>query len=218
MNTKIYDYDEYYNQLDDYSKNQWDQLHAALSDFEGENDMYNFPYLDTVGLVTDCKGRNVDDENTFYAQPYFNINTNQPATLAEKILYRNDLKRLPFGQSYSAKWYENKTPLRLPAGYCDNSYKTDIAKFYNQLQGSTPNYGKMPLPTQLSMLETHYNTGSLNDENSWPRLYKFSRAMDQQQICKNIHRKLYDDNNNFISNMPKRNDWAYKKCMEVPFN
>lgn len=92
MNTKIYDYDEYYNQLDDYSKNQWDQLHAALSDFEGENDMYNFPYLDTVGLVTDCKGRNVDDENTFYAQPYFNINTNQPATLAEKILYRNDLK------------------------------------------------------------------------------------------------------------------------------
>lgn len=216
MNTKIYDYDEYYNQLDDYSKSQWDQLNTAFSDFEGHG--YDYPYLDTAGLITDCKGRNVDDENTFYAQPYFNINTNQPATLAEKILYRNDLKNSFADGAHIASWYEDKTPLRLPAGYCDNAYKTDITKFYNQLQGSIPNYGKMPLPTQLSMLETHYNTGSLNDENSWPRLYKFSRAMDQQQICKNIHRKLYDDNNNFISNMPKRNDWAYKKCMEVPFN
>lgn len=216
MNTKIYDYDEYYNQLDDYSKNQWDQLHAALSDFEGQS--YNFPYLDTAGLITDCKARNVDDKDTFYAQPYFNINTNQPATLAEKILYRNDLKKSFADGVHVASWYKKLTPLRLPAGYCDNAYKTDIAKFYNQLQGSIPNYGKMPLPTQLSMLETHYNTGSLNNEKRWPRLYNFSRAMNQGEICKNIHRKPYDDNNNLISNMPKRNDWAYRKCMEVPFN
>lgn len=117
-----------------------------------------------------------------------------------------------------ASWYKKLTPLRLPARYCDNAYKTDITKFYNQLQDSIPNYGKMPLPTQLSMLETHYNTGSLNNENSWPKLYKFSRAMKQSDICDNLSRKLYDKNNNFISNMPKRNDWAYRKCMEVPFN
>ena len=201
--------------------NLWtDKQRYNFQDFENallkhEGSIKNYPYLDTAGYITTCKGKNIDDYNTFINTNW--LYDNRLATEQEKILAYNTLKKMPYGKKYNSDTFQDDTNLRLSEDYCQELYEDDLLKNYIQLQRSIPNYNKMPFPTQLAILETHYNTGSLTDKNKWPSLHKYANEYNQSKVCENLRRSTYDRNGNLISNMPQRNAWAYDYCMKEPF-
>lgn len=203
----------FFNDLIGKKLSQFQNFEHNVEYFEGNPKLY--PYLDTVGYITTCKGKNVDNQDTFLNTNW--LYDNRPAKLSEKKIAFNTLKSLPYGSNYNANSFKNKTNLTLPEEYCNQAYKQDLDKHYKQLQNSIPNFNRMPFPTKLAMLETHYNTGSLTNENKWPNLHKYAREYNQSLLCKNLKRSVFDKNGNKIANMPQRNDWAYEYCMLEPF-
>lgn len=211
---KIQDLDEYYNGLDDYSRGQWDDFHAAIQKFEGP--FYEHPYRDVRGFRTTCRGHNVDDKDTFLAQPWTIGEEERPATQAEKSLYYDQLGDQPFGQDYDAKQFEDATPLRLSEEYCQRLYNKHVVDSYNDLMTKFPNFGQLPLPAHMAIMEPHYQTGDMYDRKEWPKLNQYAEELNQKGICENIRRDPYQDGV-YISNMKQRNNWAYQKCMEESF-
>ena len=194
---------------------EFDRFLNQLAEFEGRNILY--PYPDTVGNATVCRGFNVQDEKVFYEQPFFIDGLNRPATLQEKKEGYKNLSLAPYGQTLDADEFKNTTNLRLSEEYCNQIFPQLVRYFYKQLQKSLPNFDRLPVPAQKAILETQFHAGNLNNAKKWPLLHKALQEMNQEEVCKNIHRKEYDENGEPILNTIKRNKWAYENCMSEPF-
>ena len=206
--------DDYYNGLDEYSRGQWDDFHDAIEDFEGP--YYEYPYRDVRGFRTTCRGYNVDRKSAFLAQPWTIGEQGRPATRSEKSLYYDQLGNRPFGKDYKAKKFKDATPLRLSEDYCERVYKQHVVDSYNELMREFPNFGQLPLPAKMGIMESHYQTGNMHVPTEWPKLNKYAKELNQKGICENIHRDPYQDGV-YIANMKDRNKWGYQKCMEESF-
>lgn len=200
---------------EEYQRRQLEEFENHMINAEG--DYYDYPYLDTVGKRTVCRGKNVNNPSIFYAQPWQIAGENRPATREEMEIGYNNFNNRPYGSNHGANTFENTTNLRLPVDYCEDTYEDDLNYFYNDLQEKMPNFSRMPLPAQLSILEPHYNTGTLTDSEKWPNLHTAASNLSQEGICRNIHRNPYDRNGNLITNLPSRNTWAESKCREETF-
>lgn len=91
-----------------------------------------YPYLDIVGKNTVCTGNLIDENNTS-KYPYTNIDTGEPATPKEikqgyenNKVYQNDQKSLK--TAHPAKFFEDKTNLRLTEEQCNELDKDAIIK------------------------------------------------------------------------------------------
>ena len=208
-------FSDYYQSEDPYVQKHLADFEAAMTEFEGP--FMRHPYLDTLGVRTVCRGKNVNNRNVFTAQPWQIADLWQPANTAEIQAGYTQIGTAPYGQNHEAEDFEDYTNLRLPEEYCQSLYKQDLDYYYNQLAENIPNFYRMTLPMRLAMLERHYNTGSLNSEKAWPKLYEHSAAFkDQEDICSNLHTDEYDKHGRPIANMDRRNASAYQKCMEEP--
>lgn len=199
----------------EYQRKQLNEFEEAMRGFEGN--FVEHPYLDTVGKITVCRGKNIDNPQNFYAQPWQLDGQNRQATFEEQVAAYAALKGLPYGQKVGAKSFKGATNLRLPKSYCADVYQADMQKFYDQLQNGVPNFSRMPLPTQFSLLAPHYQTGSINIPSQWPNLHKGAAEMKQEEICGNIGVNPYDKKGNLIANIPQRNAWGLRKCWEEKF-
>ena len=192
-----------------------DNLKQRIKRFEGN--AIEYPYKDVGGILSVCDGDNINDEKVFKSHPWEISEQNRLATPEEVQQNLDNIKIAPFGKDYTAEYFKNLTNIRIPKSYCNEVLDKNLINAYKELERSVPNFKRFPLATQISLVEAHFNTGSLTDEEKWRMLYKAARAYDQRELCNQLHRKEYTRNGQRIANMPERNEWAYENCMLEPF-
>ena len=205
-----------------------------LENFE---DNINYPYFDSVNILTIGAGLNIKDN--FYNLPWRDLAGNMITD--KKILDRekNKLDKIYYEQEKIKKIYpkrewakhmrkatsfKDETILRLSTDYLLEEKKYRIKLMEAELQVNIDNYNKkrkranrkildldkMPREYAKVLLELKYNLGGGKfNENKFPKLFSGLLKGDKKVILENIRRIENNENDR------KRNIWAKKTLEKV---
>ena len=130
---------------------------------ETEEGLYDYPYLDTNGLITIGVGANIDNNplsmDWYYKNPdtgkLRHLDKNNPDDLRlikeevsnlekerEKLPY--DEKKKTWKNNYVAEYYEGKTNLRVSKEYINREYYKRAKEAINNIQNTIKRYNKDP--------------------------------------------------------------------------
>ena len=150
--------------IDNNKFNQNNFIHKTMRPIiQKEEGLYDYPYLDTNGLITIGVGANID-ENPLSMDWYYknqdtgelrHLDKNNPADLRlikeELLKLEKEKEKLPYDKekktrknNYVAKYYEKKTNLRVSSEYVNREYDKRAKEAFNNIQSTIKRYNKDP--------------------------------------------------------------------------
>ena len=171
-----------------------------------ENDLPHI-YLDTKGYKTVGVGTNIDDRKKFISIDW--QKDNRPATEQEKSeafeVFERVKRRKEYGQKYGAKWYKDKSPLRISKETSDKLLNEHLNNDLISLRKTFVEFDSFPEELQDVLLDIKYNVGNVSNEK-WPKLHEGIKNINLNAILNNVHRQ----------DVPaKRNKWAEDRIRAI---
>ncbi len=183
-----------------------------------------YPYLDSMGIVTIGTGINVDNKAEFMKLDLRIGNPNgRPATLAEKESGYNILKN--FAKQATAKASPEDIKNNKPVNRKVETYKTMTTlringvaevKLYTQKFKSTltqdvpkafPKLSSLPDNAKIVVTDMMFNMGATKfTKTNWPSFYDAINKHDWSSAAKESHRSSGDKG---------RNDWAHDMLKKI---
>lgn len=130
-------------------------LRKNLTAYEGSVDHM---YLDTRGNVTVGVGHLVRSAHEAQQLPFLKRNDTR-ATSSEIRDEFESLRKLPYGQPYSARYYSGFAQLRLRQSTIDSLTDMHIQSFELELKRLYPAFGSYPTEARLALFDMIFNLG-----------------------------------------------------------
>ncbi len=144
--------------------NEDDFINITMRPFiETEEGLYDYPYLDTNGLITIGVGANINNNplsiDWYYKNPdtgklrHLDKNNSDDLRLIKKEVsnLEKEREKLPYDEkkktwknNYVAKYYEKKTNLRVSSEYVNREYDKRAKEAFNNIQSTIKRYNKDP--------------------------------------------------------------------------
>ena len=120
-------------------------------------------------------------------------------------IFERAKNRKEYGQKYGAKWYEDKSPLRISKETSDKLLNEHLNDDLINLRETFTEFDSFPEELQDVLLDIKYNTGNVSREN-WPKLHGGIKSRNLEAILNNVHRKDVQES---------RNLWAEDKIRAI---
>ena len=220
---------------------------------ETEEGLQDYPYLDTNGLITIGVGANIDDNplsmDWYYKNPdtgkLRHLDKNNPDDLRlikEELSYlEKEKEKLPYNEkkktrenNYVAKYYMDKTNLRVSSEYVNREYYKRAKEAVNNIQNTIKRYNKdpekqndipafhkLPQPLQIVMMDMMYNMGQTRfdyiitygkdgKKRGYPRFWDAVANRDVDKMIKECVRNGLPERN-------KKNQERLRKLKDVVY-
>lgn len=176
---------------------------AALKMIKRHEDVTNYPYLDSVGLITIGIGFNVD--KVFMGNDLYTVdaqgNAQGPATLADKkrgydalkgFFHKN--KKMIRGRyviNYRASFYRNKTNLRMREKVIMGMARQKMEEFAGELRGKFKDFGCFPSPARIALMDMIWHMGGTRfSEENWEKFFEAVNERDWERAAKESRRTV----------------------------
>jgi len=189
-------------------------LKKHLTLYEGN---FKHLYLDTKGKVTVGIGHLITNKNAMSGVTLYKVKNNllsQPATLQEKMTEFTNIAKLPWGNRYGAKSFENITTLRMKDFDINNlfnkhldSFYIDLKNIYKKDKGYSKNFDEFDSKVQLALFDMIFNLGATKLINSFPKFNDAIKKGDFEKAAKESHR---------LDIVEKRNKYVQALLENVP--
>jgi len=185
------------------------KLRNKLEEYE---DRIDHLYLDINGFVTVGIGHLVTSKNAMSGVTMYKVQNDvmtSPATLQEKMTEFDNIKKLPFGQKYSADYYQQHTALVMKDSDIDFLKNKHIDSFYQELKtvydkdkDYPDNFDNFAPNLQLALFDMAFNLGTPKLKNNFPKFNTALKASDFATAAKESHRKdIAEERNDYVKKL-----------------
>jgi len=186
-------------------------LQENLDKYEG---FLTHLYLDTKGKVTVGVGHLITNRNAMSGITMYktqNKKITQAATLQERLTEYDNITKLPWGKSHSAKSFKKHTTLVMKESdidillnhHIDNFYK-ELKNIYKKDKGYFDDFDNFDQKVQLALFDMIFNLGATKLVKSFPTFNTHIKAGDFVKASKESHRLgISDARNNYVEDLLK---------------
>lgn len=192
-----------------FSPNTKSLLRNKLEEYE---DRINHLYIDINGNVTVGIGHLIINKNAMSGVTLYKVQNDKltgPATLQEKMTEFENIKKLPYGQNYTAGYYKQHTSLIMKDSDIDFLKNNHIDTFYQELKttykkenGFLANFDDFEPNLQLALFDMVFNLGTPTLKNNFPKFNTALKSDDYTTAANESHRKgISEERNNYVKNL-----------------
>ncbi len=120
-----------------------------------------YMYRDIVGVITVGVGFALKSKTDAQRLKWFDRKTKRPVTRAEVDDAYDVMKKQPYGRSFAATFFENKTTIRISENMIYPQFVKRLSEFRTELQNTFGQTGlnSLPPPVQEALFDLAWNTG-----------------------------------------------------------
>lgn len=184
-------------------------LRKKLEEYE---DRIDHLYRDINGYVTIGIGHMLDNKNAMSGVTMYKVQNDkltQPATLQEKMAEFEQIKKLPYGQKYTANYYKQHTSLIMRNSDIDfvknkhiDTFHHELTTVYKKESGYFDSFNNYTPNLQLALFDMIFNLGLPTLKNDFQNFNASVKSSDFSTAAKESHRKqISKERNDYVKNL-----------------
>lgn len=205
-------------------------LHIATEGVERFERNITFPYADEKGVLTTGLGTNINRRSVFLGVPWrYSSEAGRPASEAEKreayeklgsfvAMEMRRAKTAGRAITFTARFYQSLTSLRLPREDAVRMMERDVASFLSELASKFAGFGCFPGPAKAALMDMIYNIGGTKfSAAKWPSLFTAVAARDWERAAGESGRlDVGEERNAYTSDLFKQAAAMERRAAALP--